>query len=128
MAYKNVLTNISGVDVNSVDKSVDGFFTNYFDRIVDISGPENDVIVSHFEQYTRGNKLAAQALASAVIFTAQKLEASPMEVLDDFKNVPIGDLSESLCMYLNLNRQGTSLLGINNAKVRNKYVERSILP
>jgi|TARA_B110000240_G_C13411744_1_gene415479 hypothetical protein len=128
MSYNNILTNITSPDVSSTNNKVNGFFTNYFDRIVDISGPENDVIISHFELYTKGNKVAARALASAVIFTAQKLQAEPMAVLEDFKKVPINSLSSYLCMYLNLNRQGTSLLGVNNAKVRNKYVERSILP
>ena len=128
MAFDNLLTNTGGVNVTQSEKTVNGFFTNYFSQMVDISGPENDVIVSHFEQYTKGNKNAARALASAVIFTAQKLDAEPMAVLEDFQKVPIGNLSGYLCMYLNLNRRGTSLLGINNAKVRNKYVERSILP
>lgn len=127
MAF-NVPTNLNSVSISTSTKSTDGYFSNYFDRIVDISGPENDAIIAHFQYYTNGNKTAAQALASAVMYTAQKLGANPMEVLDDFKKVPINSLSNYLCMYLNLNRVGTSLLGTNNQQIRNQYVERSILP
>lgn len=127
MAYQ-VPTNLNQVDITEANKSTDGFFTNYFNRIADISGPENDAIIAHFEYYTKGNKVAAKALASAVMYTAQKQGANPMQVLDDFKKVPIGNLSTYLCMYLNLNRVGTSLLGVNQTRIRNQFVERSILP
>lgn len=127
MAYQ-VPTNLNQVNITESNKSTDGFFTNYFNKIFDISGPENDAIISHFEYYTKGNKVAAKALASAVMYTAQKQGADPMQVLDDFKKVPVGNLSTYLCMYLNLSRIGTSLLGTNQTSIRNQYVERSILP
>jgi hypothetical protein len=124
----NIPTNLNQVDITRSSKSTDGYFSNYFDKIVDISGAENDAIISYFEYYTKGNKKAALALASAVMYTAQKIGSEPMGVLDEFKKVPIGNLSTYLCMYLNLNRVGTSLLGTDQARVRNQYVERNILP
>jgi hypothetical protein len=51
-----------------------------------------------------------------------------MSTLDEFKKMPIGELNDYLVMFLNLERKGTSYLGVINAPKINKYVERTILP
>jgi len=40
----------------------------------------------------------------------------------------ISELDAYLTMFLNLNRSGTSLLGISNSPQTNKYIQRAILP
>ena len=126
MAYNSLPSNISSISISQADKDVKSYFTNYFNRIVDISGAQNDAILSYFQRFT-DNKEAAEALASAIIYTAQNQKQDPMEVLDYFTKIEISKLNAYLCMFLNMNRVGTSLLGINNQQIRNKYVRRSII-
>ena len=40
----------------------------------------------------------------------------------------ISELDAYLTMFLNFNRSGTSLLGLNNSPHTSKYIERAILP
>jgi len=63
-----------------------------------------------------------------VIYTSVKQGISPLETLDQFRKVPLGDLDTYTAMFLNFDRVGTSYLGLTNTPLINKYVERSILP
>ena len=117
-------TNLAAVNLNTLNDT-DKFFNNFFKTPIDVSPLQNDAIVSYFEQIT-DNRESALALASAVIYTSKQQQADPMVILDEFKKLNKGQLDAYLCMFLNLNRVGTSLLGINVNPVRNKYVERSI--
>lgn len=117
-------TNLNAVNLNTLTDT-DKFFNNFFKAPIDISPMQNDAIVSYFEQIT-DNRESAVALASAVIYTSKQQQTDPMEILDQFKKVDRGQLNSYLCMFLNLNRIGTSLLGVNVNPVKNKYVERSI--
>ena len=51
----------------------------------------------------------------------------PMSILEQFRALKGGELNLYLAMFLNLNRVGTSLVGINNQPVQNAYVTRTIL-
>lgn len=126
MSYDSLPSNISSISISQADKDVRTYFTNYFNRIVDISSGQHDVILSYFEKFTN-NKVAAEALASAIIYTAQNQRQDPIQVLEYFTTLEVGKLNSYLCMFLNLNRVGTSLLGISNRQVRNKYVKRNII-
>ena len=103
------------------------YFNNYFKSSIDVSGTVNDAIFSFFEKISE-NKESAAALASAVIYTSRSQGIDPMVVLDQFAKLEKTQLSAYICMFLNFNRIGTSLLGVNNQPIRNKYIERSILP
>lgn len=103
------------------------YFNNYFDQIIDISPEQHDAVVGFFETVT-DNKESALALASAVIYTSNKQGADIMQVLDQFSKFSRTELNGYLCMFLNLNRVGTSLLGVSNPAIKNQYVERSIRP
>lgn len=65
-------------------------------------------------------------LASAVIYTclAQRLDVA--SVLDNFRRMNNDDVMKNLAVFLNLNRVGTSLLGLTNSPKAGKYVERMI--
>lgn len=76
MAYNSLPSNISSINIGQADKDVKSYFTNYFNRIVDISGAQNDAILSYFQRFT-SNKEAAEALASAIIYTAQNQKQDP---------------------------------------------------
>jgi len=117
-------TNLNAVNLNTLTDT-DKFFNNFFKAPIDVSPMQNDAIVSYFEQIT-DNRESAVALASAVIYTSKQQQTDPMEILDQFKKIDRGQLNSYLCMFLNLNRIGTSLLGVNVNPVKNKYVERSI--
>jgi hypothetical protein len=110
-----------------VKKDEQSYFNNFFINERTVSSNQNDAIVGYFEQYTNGNKSAARTIASAVIYTSISQGMDPMQVLNDFVKLPKGQLNAYLAMFLNLNRVGTSLLGINNQPITNKYITRAIL-
>jgi hypothetical protein len=118
------VTNLSGVNLNTTT-DVDKYFNNFFKQPIDISPAQDDAIVAFFETVT-DNKESAKALASAVIYTSKQQQTDPMQILDEFRKLDKGQLNAYLCMFLNLNRVGTSLLGVNTQPVKSKYVERSI--
>lgn len=105
------------------------FFDNFFkEPTVGVSANTNDAVIGYFQSIS-GDKEAGIALASAVLYTAAQQGLSPMEIIDQFKSIGNpGDLNAFLTMFLNLNRQGTSLLGLSNQPQLNKYVSRAILP
>ena len=102
------------------------FFNNYFNKPVTISTAKDDAIVAYFESITKNTK-SATVLASAVIYTSSALGIDSMSVLDEFKKLDRGVLNTYLCQLLNLNRIGTSLLGVKTKLPKNKYVSRTII-
>lgn len=102
------------------------FFSNYFIPDYTVSIGTNDAILSWFEQVT-GDKDSAELLAQTVINTAQLNNEDPMQVLDQFMALPMGDLNNLLALYLNNSRVSTSLLGTVNTVVPNSRVNRTVL-
>lgn len=117
--------NINQVNLNS--NSNGQYFNNFFINIPTVSSNQNDAIVGYFTDQTDGNTAAAQALASAIIATSISQGIDPMQVLQQFTSLPKGELNLFLVTFLNLNRVGTSYLGVSNAPIVNKYVQRAIL-
>lgn len=121
-------TNLTGIDTNAINPlNADKFFNNFFNYPVEVSSNVDAAIVAHFEQIAE-TKESARALASAVIYTAIKQGSNPMSVLDEFKKIPLGELDTFTSYFLNLERRNSSLLGLRNVPVQNKYVTRAILP
>lgn len=115
-------------NLNNISKDVTtDYFNNFFKPDFAVSQNIDDTIVGFFEKVA-ANKESARALAGAVIYTAKTQNLDPMIILQQFMSLPAGQLSDYLTMFLNLNRIGTSLLGLSNAPVTNKYVSRMILP
>ena len=119
--------NIDPIDA-SVNDNTDPnrYFNNYFDQTFNVSPNVDAAILSYFEEVSF-NKDAAKALASAVIYTSKTQGINPMDTLKEFTKLPKGQLNAYLVMFLNLQRKGTSYLGITNQPVTNKYVNRTIL-
>lgn len=121
-------TNLERIDTNAIDPlNTDRFFNNFFEFPIIVSSNVDAAIVAHFEKISE-NKESARALASAVIYTAIKQGLNPMNVLDEFKRIPDGELDVYTALFLNYERKGTSYLGLKNRPVQNKYVTRAILP
>lgn len=117
-------TNLTAVNLNT-SGDTNKYFNNFFKQTIDVAPNQDDAIISYFEQVT-DNRQSALALASAVVYTSKTQQMDPMLILDQFKKLDQGQLNAYLCMFLNLSRVGTSYLGINNAPLKNKYVERCI--
>lgn len=117
--------NISAVDVSITEPQK--YFNNLYLNPGTITGNQNDAIVAFFERQTKGNKEAARILASAIIYTSIAQNLDPMSIIQQFTELPPGQLNSYLTMFLNLNRIGTSYLGINNQPAVNKYIKRAIL-
>lgn len=121
-------SNISTVDIGVNKNTPAGkYFNNFFMPPGNVSSNQNDAITAFFEQVTNGNKQSAAVLASTVIYTAMAQGLDPMSILQQFQSLKGGELNLYLAMFLNLNRVGTSLVGINNQPVQNAYVTRTIL-
>jgi hypothetical protein len=103
------------------------FFNNFFAPQFLVSQDVDDSIVAYFEKIAL-TKEAARSLAGSVIYTAKAQNLDPMEILHKFSSLPNSQLNAYLTMFLNLNRVSTSMLGISNAPMTNKYVSRTILP
>ena len=103
------------------------FFNNFFTKQYEISPDANDAVVSFFETIT-DNRESAQALSASVIYTSLTQETDPMSLIQHFASLSRGELDAYLAMFLNLNRIPSSLLGVSNIPVTNKYVQRTFLP
>lgn len=125
MANPNNLTstNLS----SNTENQTDFFFNNFFQPAFTVSQNVDDAVIGYFEKIT-DNKESAKILASAVIYTSLARNIDPMETLTKFSAMGIDELNSYVVMFLNLNRTGTSYLGINNTPKVSKYVQRSILP
>jgi hypothetical protein len=103
------------------------FFNNFFTKQYNISPDASDAVVTFFEAIT-DNKESAQALSASVIYTCLTEGIDPMSVLQQFSGLSQGELDAYLAMFLNLNRIPSSLLGVSNTPVTNKYVQRTFIP
>ena len=116
------------INTASLDRNTSAnYFNNFYINYPTVSGNQNDAIIAYFVNYT-GSQTAGENLASAVIATSIAQRIDPMLTLQHFTQVPRNQLSTFLATFLNLNRVGTSYLGVRNAPVTNKYLQRSILP
>lgn len=125
-SLQNNPSNVQAVNLQTLIGDGTKFFNNYFNKPVTISTAKDDAIVAYFEGLT-GEQHSAIVLASAVIYTSSALGVDSMVVLDEFKKLDRGVLNTYLCQLLNLNRIGTSLLGVKLKSPRNKYVSRTII-
>ena len=102
------------------------YFNNLSLPPINVAQNTNEAIQSFFETVA-DNKTAAQILASAVIFTSTSQNTNPMTILAEFQRMPPGELNQYLTVFLNLNRVGTSLLGLNNNLKTSNPIARTIL-
>ena len=120
-------SNISAPKLGVSQPNTEEFFNNFFTKQYNISPDANDAVVAFFELVT-DNKESAQALSAVVIYTCLTQEINPMSILQQFSGLSQGELDAYLAMFLNLNRIPSSLLGVSNTPVTNKYVQRTFLP
>lgn len=119
MAQINNLTDIRQ-DISTA------YFNNYFKPEYVVAQDIDETILGYFETIA-DNKISAKALAGALVYTAKAQNLDPMIVLQKFISLPTPQIKAYLTMFLNLNRIGTSMLGVSNAPLANKYVERTII-
>jgi hypothetical protein len=121
--------NTGVVDLSQNNTTPSGtFFNNYFVTPATVTSNQNDAVVAFFQKITNGNTQSAAILASTVIYTSLAQGIDPMSIIQQFQSVKPGELNLYLAMFLNLNRVGTSLVGVNNQVQQNKYITRAILP
>lgn len=125
------MTNVTNLQAASRSQPADGrttdFFNNFFQPDFTVSQNVDDVILGFFEKIAE-NKEAAKILASSVIYTSVATGIDPMETLEKFRSMDSDELNIYVTTFLNLNRTGTSFLGINNQPQISKYVQRMIRP
>lgn len=119
-------SNLSKVSTRtSLESDASKFFNNYLQPNFSISSNLDEATIAFFQRIAQ-NRESAMILASAVIYTclAQRLDLA--SVLDNFRRMNDDDVMKNLAVFLNLNRVGTSLLGLTNSPKAGKYVERMI--
>ena len=121
-------SNLLPVNLSPLDPQLSStkYFNNFFVKDINVSSNVNDTIVAFFDQYT-GNQASAKVLATSVILTSLAQNINPLSTLAELKKVCTGELNNYLAMFLNLNRIGTSLLGLNNQPITSNYVKRTIM-
>lgn len=119
-------SNYGAINANPYS-STQSFFNNTNLPPISVGQNIDDAVIGYFEQIA-DNKEAARSLAAAVILTSVSQGVDPMETLQEFMKMDVSKLSSYVTMFLNLNRVGTSYLGISNQPTANKYVSRTILP
>lgn len=119
-------SNTGSINANS-NAGTTNFFNNTNLPPISVSQNVDDAVIAYFEQIAE-TKEAARALAAAVILTSASQGIDPMETLQEFTKMDRSQLNSYVTMFLNLNRVGTSYLGINNQPTASKYVSRMILP
>lgn len=120
--------NINATDLSiGVPNETDYFFTNYFTPAFTVSQNVDDAVLAFFEKIT-DNKESAKVLASSVIYTSLARDMDPMEILSKFSSMKVEELNSYVAVFLNINRIGTSYLGINGVPKVGKYVQRMIRP
>lgn len=102
------------------------YFNNLAKPPINVRQDAGDAVQNYFESIT-GNKASAEILASAVIYTSAAQGMDPMQTLTEFQRMPPGQVNDYIAVFLNLNRLGTSLLGINNKPFVNQFINRTIL-
>ena len=120
------LTTTGNLPQKQIDET-STFFNNYFKDAVSVSQFTNDAVIGFFEYYTK-NKDTAKVLAAAVLRTSDAQGIDPMTLIQEFQQLQGQELNAYLTFILNLNRVGTSLLGISNNPYQSQYIIRSILP
>lgn len=120
--------NINATDLSgNVFNETDFFFSNYFSPAFTVSQNIDDAVLAFFEKITQ-NKESAKVLASSVIYISLARDIDPMETLANFSSLNEDQLNSYVTAFLNLNRTGTSYLGINGVPRVGKYVQRMIMP
>ena len=102
--------------VNTQPDATTSYFNNYYGPVFDVSQGIDDTAISLFEKIT-ANKETARSLAGAVIYTAKAQSLDPMVILREFSLLSPGELNNYLVSFLNLNRVGTSYLGLSNTPI-----------
>lgn len=121
-------TNLTAVDaVENTSGRTPTFFNNFYQPAFTISQNIDDTILAYFEKIT-DNREAARIMASSVIYTSLAQGIDPIETLEKFSAMSSEDLNSYVAMFLNLNRVGTSYLGVNGRPRTGKYVARMIRP
>jgi hypothetical protein len=113
-------------DVTDPAFNASRYFNNLAGPSINVRQDAGDAVQNYFEKIT-GNKDSAAILASAVIYTSAAQGMDPMQTLSEFQRMPPGEVNDYIAVFLNLNRLGTSLLGINNRPFVNQFVVRNIL-
>lgn len=124
MNPNNLTSTNTGINLNT---SGGIFFNNYLQPTFSVSSNVNDAIIGYFEKIAQ-NKESAKIMASAVIYTSLAQRVDPMAIMDKFRVMDQEEMNTFVSMFLNLNRVGTSYLGIHSRPKISKYVQRAILP
>lgn len=121
-------SNLNKTSVRSdLNSSSATFFNNYYQPGFVVSGTDNEIVIGYFEKITN-NRASAELLASSVIYTSLVQNSDPLQIIERLRNLEDTEALAYITMFLNLNRVGSSFLGLHNKPRTSKYVSRLIRP
>lgn len=124
----NLANNTAGTSLRGdLNTTAGTFFNNFLQPGFTVSQNINDAILGYFEKIA-STKESARIMASAIVYTSLAQRVDPMAVLVKFQGLSDEEKLNFISMFLNLNRVGSSYLGIHSRPKIGKYVKRAILP
>tara|TARA_R110002074_G_scaffold74599_1_gene170913 strand:- start:6420 stop:6785 length:366 start_codon:yes stop_codon:yes gene_type:complete len=117
-------TSLPVVNINDeIDRRVNAYFEQFFLSKVKITENDYELIKSFCIARTQ-SETAAAALSAAIINVVNELDLYAPDVIEQFAN---SNPKATIPLFLNLSRQGVSLLGYVNDKVVPPRVKQQIL-
>ena len=116
----------SNLPPKNIGDSTTDYLTTTVKLLRGTTSNKNDALVAFLENWT-GSNVAGQILASNILITAESQNIDPMAIIDEIMKLESKQLNAHLTIFLNLNRVGTSLLGISNTPSTNKYISHAIM-
>jgi len=118
--------NLSTDPVQTAENKTRTHFNGFYEPSIAVDGSVWDIVYAFFLK-TTGHSESAQAMAEAVLESANSQGLNPLDLIRDLGQFSGLELDQAICMYLNDTRRGTSLLGVSVQRIPNKHISRNII-
>ena len=109
---------------DNVDELVRQYFTNYFDKPLNVDQNEYEQVKNFFQQRTvNPSNPSIASNTVAVLLAADELGIYPSDIIQRINNA---DYQKTFSLILNLTRKGTSLIGYEQPRVPSKEILRQV--
>ena len=111
---------------DDIDELVRQYFTNYFDKPLNVDQNEYEQVKNFFQQRTvNPSNPSIASNTVAVLLAADELGIYPSDIIQRIGN---SDYQKTFSLILNLTRKGTSLIGYEQPRVPSKEMLRQANP
>jgi len=109
---------------DDIDELVRQYFTNYFDKPLNVDQNEYEQVKNFFQQRTvNPSNPSIASNTVAVLLAADELGIYPSDII---QRINSADYQKTFSLILNLTRKGTSLIGYEQPRVPSKEIVRQV--